>query len=292
MKKLLFEPEVLKGMAPDIHLACTLLTLKNQVPDRSKQAVREYIETIVEDINRRMTSEMQRAVTAAFNKKNHAPRGVASSIDFNYTIRRNLKNYNPVLETVIPERIYFYEQQAKTNKWHIILDIDQSGSMGQSIIFSTIMGCILAKMASFKTRVVAFDTNVVDLTELYDDPVDMLYGIQLGGGTDIHRSLCYCEQFIENPKQTLIFLISDLDEYGNQGGMINKIKFLKESGVTVICLLAISDDGEPYYNKAVANKIASFGVPCFACTPNLLPELLERALKGRDLNELALTLKK
>ena len=292
MKELLFEPEILKGMAPDIHLACTLLTLKNQVPDRSKQAVREYIENIVEDINRRMTSEMQRAVTAAFNKKNHVPRGVASSIDFNYTIRRNLKNYNPVLETVIPERIYFYEQQAKTNKWHIILDIDQSGSMGQSIIFSTIMGCILAKMASFKTRVVAFDTNVVDLTELYDDPVDMLYGIQLGGGTDIHRSLCYCEQFIENPKQTLMFLISDLDEYGNQGGMINKIKFLKESGVTVICLLAISDDGEPYYNKAVANKIASFGVPCFACTPNLLPELLERALKGRDLNELALTLKK
>lgn len=285
MKELLFEPEVLQNMAPDINLACTLLTLKNQVPDRSKQAVRDYIESIVEDINRRMVTDMQRAVTAALNKKNHCSRGVASSIDFNYTIRRNLKNFDPSLETIIPEKIYFYEQQAKTNKWHIILDIDQSGSMGQSIIFSTIMGCILAKMAAFKTRVVAFDTSVVDLTELYDDPVDMLYGIQLGGGTDIHKSLCYCEQYIENPKQTLMFLISDLDEYGNQGGMINKIKFLKESGVTVICLLAISDDGEPYYNKQVAGKIASFGVPCFACTPNLLPELLERALKGQELSD-------
>lgn len=291
MKELLFEPEVLGQMAPDIQLACTLLTLKNQVPERSKQAVRNYIEAIVEDVNRRMVTDLQKAVTAALNKKNHSLRGNASSIDFNYTIRRNLKNFDPHLNTIIPERIYFYEQHTKTNKWHIILDIDQSGSMGQSIMYSTIMGCILAKMAAFKTRVVAFDTSVVDLTELYDDPVEMLYGIQLGGGTDIHKSLCYCEQFIENPKQTILFLISDLEEYGNQGGMINKLKYLKESGVTVICLLAISDGGEPYYNKAVAGKVASFGVPCFACSPNLLPALLEKALRAENIDEFILATK-
>lgn len=284
MKELLYEPEVLKDMAPDINLACTLLTLKNHVPERSKEAVRSYIEAIVEDINKRMATDMHKAVTAAINKKNHSPRGNAASIDFNYTIRRNLKNFNPELGTIIPERIYFYEQQSKTNKWNIILDIDQSGSMGQSIIYSTIMGCILAKMASLKTRVVSFDTRVVDLTEQYDDPVDMLYGIQLGGGTDIHKSVCYCEQFIENPKQTLFFLISDLDEYGNQGALINKIRYLKESGVTVVCLLAISDSGQPYYNQSMAQKFASFGVPSFACSPKLLPELLEKALKGEDLS--------
>ncbi len=291
MKELLYEPEVLKDMAPDISMACTLLTLKNQVPERSREAVRSYIESIVEDINKRMSGELQKAITAALNKKNHSPRGNAASIDFHYTIRRNLKNFNTQLETIIPERIYFYEQQSKTNKWHIILDIDQSGSMGQSIIYSTIMGCILAKMAAFKTRVVAFDTSIVDLTELYDDPVDMLYGIQLGGGTDIHKSLCYCEQFVENPKQTLMFLISDLDEYGNRGGMLNKLQFLKESGVTVICLLAISDDGSPYYDKTVAAKLASYGIPCFACTPERLPELLERALKGEELGDFVKTIK-
>ncbi len=286
MKELLYEPEVLKDMAPDINLACTLLTLKNQVPERSKEAVRNYIEAIVEDINKRMVNDVQKAVTAAINKRNHSPRGNVASIDFNYTIRRNLKNYNPDLGTIIPERIYFYEQQSKTNKWHVILDIDQSGSMGQSIIYSTIMGCILAKMSSLKTRVVAFDTSVVDLTEQYDDPVDMLYGIQLGGGTDIHKSVCYCEQFIENPKQTLFFLISDLEEYGNHGALINKMRYLKESGVTVVCLLAISDDGEPYYNKNLANKFSEFGVPSFACSPNLLPELLEKTIKGEDLTTL------
>ena len=292
MKELLYEPEVLSNMAPDIHLACTLLTLKNQVPERSREAVRNYIEAIVEEINKRMTNDVQRAVSAAMNKKNHSPRGNAASIDFNYTIRRNLKHFNPDLGTIIPERIYFFERQAKMNKWNVILDIDQSGSMGESIIYSTVMGCILAKMAALKTRVVAFDTSVVDLTELYDDPIDMLYGIQLGGGTDIHKSICYCQQFIENPKQTLFFLISDLDEYGNQGALINKIRYLKESGVTVICLLAISDDGQPYYNKNVAQKFASFGVPSFACSPNLLPELLEKALKGEDLQEFEQQIKK
>lgn len=283
MKQLLFEPEVISNMAPDINLACTLLTLKNQVPERSKEAVRTYIESIVDEINRRMESDMQKAVTAAINKKNHSSRGTASSIDFNYTIRRNLKHFNSELGTLIPEHIYFYEQQSKMNKWHVILDIDQSGSMGESIIYSTIMGCILAKMSAVKTRVVAFDTSVVDLTETFDDPVDMLYGIQLGGGTDIHKSVCYCEQFIENPKQTLFFLISDLEEYGNHGALINKIKYLKESGVTVVCLLAISDSGQPYYNKDLASKFASFGVPSFACSPHLLPELLEKALKGEGL---------
>lgn len=285
MKQLLMEPEIISSMAPDLNLACTLLTLKEQVPEKSKQAVRDYIQSIVDEINKRLRNDVQKAVLSAMNRKNHTQRGIASSIDFNYTIRRNLKNYNTQLNTIIPEKIYFYEHQTKINSWNIILDIDQSGSMGQSIIYSSVMGCILAKMSSISTRVVAFDTNVVDLTQLYDDPVDMLFGIQLGGGTNILKSVTYCEQFIENPKKTLFFLISDLEEYGNQGALTNKIRYLKESGVTVICLLAISDDGEPYYNKNLANKFSSFGVPCFACTPSILPLLLEKALKGDSLKE-------
>lgn len=285
MKELLMEPEVISNMAPDINLACTLLTLKEQVPEKSKKAVRDYIQSIVDEVNKRLRSDVQRAVLAAVNRKNHVQRGIASSIDFNYTIRRNLKNYNPQLNTIIPEKIYFYEHQTKINGWNIILDIDQSGSMGQSIIYSSVMGCILAKMSSITTRVVAFDTNVVDLTQLYDDPVDMLFGIQLGGGTNILKSVTYCEQFVENPKKTLFFLISDLEEYGNHAALINKIRYLKESGVTVVCLLAISDGGEPYYNKNLAQKFSSFGVPCFACTPSLLPLLLEKTLKGDSLKE-------
>ena len=118
--------------------------------------------------------------------------------------------------------------------------------MGESVIFSSIMACILASMNAIKTRIVAFDTSITDLTEKSDDPVDLLYGIQLGGGTDINRSVAYCQQFIEQPAKTLFFLISDLDEGGNQASLLRRLEDMKASGVTVISLLAVSDSGSPY----------------------------------------------
>ena len=165
----------------------------------------------------------------------------------------------------------------------MILDIDQSGSMGESVIYSSIVSCILASMSSIKTRIVAFDTNIVDLTEKSDDPVDLLFGFQLGGGTDIDQSVAYCQQFIENPAKTLFFLISDLEEGGNRAALLRRIEEMKESGVTVVCLLALAGSGKPYYDAQMAQRIAGMGVPCFACNPQMLPVLLERALKGMDL---------
>ena len=114
--------------------------------------------------------------------------------------------------------------------------------------------------------------------------MDLLFGFQLGGGTDINKSVAYCEQFIENPSKTLFFLISDLEEGGNRAALLRRISDMKESGVTVISLLAIADGGKPYYDTQMAQKLAGFGVPCFACNPQLLPTLLEKALKGQDLS--------
>ena len=165
----------------------------------------------------------------------------------------------------------------------MILDIDQSGSMGDSVIYSSIMSCILASMSAIKTRVVAFDTEVVDLTEKSDDPIDLLFGFTLGGGTDIEKSIRYCTQYIENPKKTIFFLISDLEEGGNRAGMLRKLSAMKEDGVTVIVLLAVSDEGKPHYDVNMAQKIAARGIPCFACNPKRLSELLEKALKNEDL---------
>ena len=106
---------------------------------------------------------------------------------------------------------------------------------------------------------------------------------KVGGGTDINKSVAYCQQFIETPTKTLFFLISDLEEGGNQSALLQKLKDMKESGVTVISLLAIADGGKPYYSASMAQKIAGMGIPCFACTPERLPELLTAALKGHDL---------
>ena len=284
LKQLLMEPEILENLEPDINMAATMLLLKDQIPQRSKASARIYIKKIVEQINAMLANDMQRAVTAALNKHSHSPLPLASAIDFKYTISKNLKNYNADLKTIIPERVYFFDRANKTNHWTVILDIDQSGSMGESILYSSVMACILASMNAVKTRIVAFDTSVIDLTEKTDDPVDLLFGIQMGGGTDINKSVAYCQQFIETPSKTLFFLISDLDEGGNQASLLKKLEYMKQSGVIVISLLAIADGGKPYYSASMAQKIAKLEIPCFACVPERLPELLAAALKGHDLS--------
>lgn len=285
LKQLIFEPELLENLEPDIGLAATILMLKDQIPKRSKESVRAFISKIVEQINQLLESDIKRCVTAALNRKQHSPIPSAAALDFKYTINRNLKNYNPSLKTIIPERFYFFDRSAITaaNKHMVIVDIDQSGSMGVSVIYSSIMSCILASMSSIKTRIVAFDTEIVDLTEKTDDPIDLLFGIQLGGGTNINKSVAYCEQFIENPSKTLFFLITDLEEGGNRAGLLRRLEELKQSGVTVICLLAIADGGRPYYDAQMAEKVSKMEIPCFACNPQMLPQLLERAFKGQDL---------
>lgn len=283
LRQLLFEPELLQNLEPDIGLASTLMMLRDQIPKRSKESVRAFIKKIVEEINRMLENDIRRAVTAALNRRAHSPLPSAAALDYKLTIERNLKNYNPDLKTILPERFFFFDRSNRTNNWTVILDIDQSGSMGESVIFSSIMACILASMNAIKTRIVAFDTSVTDLTEKSDDPVDLLYGIQLGGGTDINRSVAYCQQFIEQPAKTLFFLISDLDEGGSQASLLRRLEDMKASGVTVISLLAVSDSGSPYYSAHMAQRVSALGIPCFACTPQLLPQLLEAALKGHDL---------
>lgn len=289
LKQLVLEPELLENTEPDTNLAATILMLKDQIPKRSKDSVREFIKKIVEQINQLLEQDIRRAVTAAVNKRKHSPIPSAAALDFKTTIARNLKHYDPELKTVVPEHFYFFDRTSTTaaNKWTIILDIDQSGSMGESVIYSSIISCILASMSSIKTHIVAFDTNIVDLTEKSSDPVDLLFGFQLGGGTDINKSVAYCGQFIENPSKTLFFLISDLEEGGNRAALLRRIEDMKASGVTIISLLALADGGRPYCDEQMAQKIANLGIPCFACSPQLLPELLEKALKGQDLSSLA-----
>ncbi len=287
LRQLLLEPELLEDLEPDLNMASTLLMLKDQIPKKSKESARKFIRKIVEAINQMLESDVRRAVTAALNRRAHSPLPSAAAIDFPYTIRRNLRNYNAELRTVVPERVWFFDRSSRVNRWHVILDIDQSGSMGQSILYSSVMACILASMSAVRTSVVAFDTQVTDLTELCQDPVDLLFGFQMGGGTDIAKSIAYCQGLVESPAKTLFFLISDLEEGGNRAGLLRRLEELKDAGVTVVVLLAIADGGRPYYDAQTAGRIAAMDIPCFACAPERLPELLERALKGQGLAELA-----
>lgn len=292
LDRLLMEPEMLQQVQPNIQLVGTLLSLQAQVPERTKDIVRDIVRSVVNEIKLMLEQRIRQAVVGALNRNDHSPIPNASRIDWKWTIGRNLKNYNAELKRIIPERVYFFSQQQKTNSWTVILDMDQSGSMADSVIYGAVTGSIFASLPALKTHVVAFDTEVVDLSESCgDDPVDMLFGVQLGGGTDINKSVAYCEKFIETPSETLFILLTDLFEGGNEAQLVRRLRGMVESGVRVLCLLALSDDGVPSYDERLARKLAKIGIPCFGCTPNRLPELIEGALRGDDLMGLASRIK-
>ncbi len=284
LKQLLFEPEMLEEVSPNLQMASTLLLLKEQIPKGSKDAARMYIRKIVNEITRNLENKMVKSITGALSKKNHSPIPHLPSMDWKRTITKNLKNYDVETKRLIPEKFYFYERNQSRKDWTIILDIDQSGSMMDSIIYSSVMGSIFASIPSINSRIVVFDTEVVDLTETCaNDPVDMLFGINLGGGTDINKSVKYCRKFIEKPDKTIFILISDLYEGGVESKLLEQLEAMKSQGVVCITLLALSDSGIPSYDKQLAKKIAKLGIPSFGCSPEKLPDLIGSILKGEDI---------
>jgi hypothetical protein len=288
LTQLLFEPEMLKNVEPNPQLVGTLMSLKGRIPERTKETARMVVRALVDKIKRLLEQKIRQAVMGALNRNEHSPIPHAPSIDWKWTIGRNLKNYQPALGTIVPEKVYFFSRAQRTNKWTVLVCMDQSGSMAESVVYGSVTGSIFASLPALNTRVVAFDTEVVDLTEQCgNDPVDMIYGVQLGGGTDINKAVAYCEKYITDPAQTILFLITDLYEGGNQAQLVRRLKEMVESGVRVICLLALSDSGVPSFDQNVAKKLSEFGAPCFGCTPNKLPELIEGVLKKQDLKALA-----
>jgi Mg-chelatase subunit ChlD len=206
-----------------------------------------------------------------------------SDIDWNRTIRANLKNYLPSHRTIVPERLTGYARKQQAIAREVILCLDQSGSMASSVVYAGVFGAVLASVRSLRTSVVAFDTAVVDLTEKLTDPVDVLFGTQLGGGTDINRAVAYCQRLITRPASTILILVSDLFEGGNEGEMLSRVADLTAAGTQVIALLALNDDGAPGYNHDIAAELAELGVPAFACTPDAFPDLMAAAIERRDI---------
>ena len=289
LKQLLFEPETLGQVTPDVGLVGTLLSLKNLIPDRAKEAAREVVRSVVEEIMRRLRGGVEQAVRGALDRSRHSPMRSLPNLDWARTIRRNLKNYDSKRKVVVPESFHFFARQHRRREWNVIVCMDQSGSMADSVVYGGVTGAIFASMPALETHVIAFDTEVVDLTEKCHDPVDLLFGVQLGGGTDINRAVAYCQQLIHDPRKTLFILITDLFEGGNARELVRRMDDLRAAGVRSICLLALSDSGVPCHDESMARRFTEVGVPCFGCTPKMLPLLLEGALKGQGLFKLAKT---
>lgn len=279
---LLTEKEMLETVVPDVHLVATLMSLSRVIPEKNKEMARQVVRKVVDELLRKLSAPTQQAVTGALNRSAQRRNPRYNEIDWKTTITKNLKNYQPEYKTIIPEVRIGYGRKRKAMK-DIILCLDQSGSMGTSVIYSGIFGSVLASIPAVNTRMVVFDTAVVDLTDDLQDPVDLLFGVQLGGGTDIARALTYCQGVITRPQDTVLVLVTDLYEGGDPREMRKKFVSLVNSGVQLIVLPALNDDGAPSYDKNHAEFLANIGVPTFACTPDKFPDLMAAALSKQDI---------
>ncbi|MDF4253872.1 VWA domain-containing protein [Streptomyces sp. WMMB303] len=283
LSALLLEPEMLEAIEPDVHLVGTLLSLNKAMPETSRETARAVVRKVVAELEKRLAARTRSTLTGALDRSAKINRPRHRDIDWNRTIRANLKNYLPEYGTVVPERLVGYGRAAQSVKKDVILCIDQSGSMASSVVYASVFGAVLASMRTLDTRLVVFDTSVVDLTEALDDPVDVLFGTQLGGGTDINRALAYCQSRISRPAETVVVLISDLYEGGIRQEMLKRVAAMQASGVRFVTLLALSDEGAPSYDRDHAAALAEMGAPAFACTPDHFPEVMAAAIEKRPL---------
>jgi Mg-chelatase subunit ChlD len=282
LRQLLLEPEMLASVQPDVHLVATLVSLNKVMPETTKATARQVVATVVAEVERRIRDRTRAAVTGAVNRASRSRRPRPRDIDWNKTIAANLARYLPEQRTLIPEQLIGYGRRQQVVARDIILAVDQSGSMASSVVYASIFAAVLASIRAVRTSLVAFDTAVVDLTEKLSDPVEVLFGVQLGGGTDISQAVAYSEGLITRPRDSVFVLISDLYEGGDRDQLLARIGAMTAAGVQVIALLALSDDGAPAYDAENAAALAQLGVPAFACTPDAFPDLLAVALAGGD----------
>ena len=282
LTQLLLEPELLAGVEPDVNLVGALLSLNKVMPDKTRETARLVVRKVVEDLEKKLRNPLREALQSALHRsvRNRRPR--SNEIDWPRTIRKNLKHYQPDYKTIIPEKLVGFGRKGQALR-HVILLLDQSGSMAGSVVYAGILGSVMASVRSVQTHVVAFDTAVADLSNLQQDPVELLFGMQLGGGTDIAKALAYAETLVRTPQDTILVLIGDLFEGGNRLDMLAKAVSIRQSGVTAVALLALSDEGAPAYDHDNAAALAALDIPAFACTPALFPDLMAAAIQKRDL---------
>ena len=286
VRSLLTEPEVLETLEPDVHLVATLAQLSSVIPERSRATARAVVAKVARQVEERIADRLHQSVLGALNRASRTSRPRPGDIDWTRTIAANLKNYLPEHRTVVPERLIGYGRRHLGVQREFAICLDQSGSMATSVVYASIMAGVMASLRTLRTSLVAYSTDIADLTEALADPVDVIFGAQLGGGTDTSPAIDYCAQRIGRPSSSILILVSDLYD-AKPEAMLSRIARMVASGVQVIALLALSDDGVPSYNRKAAADLAAMGVPAFGCTPDAFPDLLAAAIERQDLSRWA-----
>lgn len=277
---LLEKPELLEKIEPNLDLVKTLLTHRELLNPKTRVLARKIIEQVVEELKRKMQVQVEQAITGAIRKDRHSPRHVFRNLDVKTTLRRNLQNFDRNSGKLLVDRLFFYAAERKKKPWHVIVVVDQSGSMLESAIFSAVMASIFAELPAVKTSLVLFDTQVVDLSDQVGQPVDVLLSIQLGGGTDITQALVYAQSLVRQPQRTIVVLITDFFEGRAEGDLVAQARLMADGGLRMIGLGALGYDARPAYNKSTAAKLRKVGMDILVCTPEKLAECMAEIIRG------------
>ncbi|MEP0208793.1 MAG: VWA domain-containing protein [Paracoccaceae bacterium] len=286
LQQMLMEPEFLAAVEADVNLVADLVSLRNAMPEKTKAAAREVIAKVVAELMERLERKTAEALRGAVDKSKRTSRPRFADIDWPRTIQKNLHTWQPDHQTVIPEVLIGFQRKQRriVDLDEVILCVDQSGSMAPSVIYASIFSAVMASLPVVQTKMVCFDTAILDLTDQLQDPVEVLFGVQLGGGTDINQAVAYCENKIERPTKAHMILITDLYEGGDAKELVARVARMIGMGVNVIVLLALSDQGKPFYDPELAAKMAALGAPVFGCTPDQFPDMMAAALRREDIH--------
>lgn len=289
LRQMLLEPEFLATVEADVNLVADLVSLRGVMPEKTKETARIVITKVVDELMKRLERKTAEAIRGALDKSRRTNRPRFADIDWPRTIRANLRHYQAEHKTIIPEQLigFMRQQRRIADLDEVVLCVDQSGSMASSVVYASIFAAVMASLPVVSTKLVCFDTAILDLTDELADPVEVLFGVQLGGGTDINRAIAYCADRIERPSKTHLVLVSDMYEGGDAQDLMSRVAQLVTIGVNIIVLLALTDTGRPSYDPALSGRIAALGVPVFACTPDQFPDLMATALRREDVHSWA-----
>lgn len=278
LRQLVTDPEVLRTLEPDYELLKTLLTFRELLHGQALELARRIIRQVVEEITRRLSLEVRQALWGKLSRQRRSPQRIWRNLDMRRTIRDNLRHYDPERKRLLARRLHFFSRVRPHMAWHIVMAVDCSGSMLDSVIHSAVMAGVFHGLPALRTRLVAFDTSVVDFSDQIADPAAVLMNVQLGGGTDIAQALRYCEQLVVAPTRTIVVLVTDFEEGGPSAPMIAAVRRLREAGARVLALAALDQQARPVYNEHIAEECAAAGAEVAALTPGRLAEWLAQVI--------------
>lgn len=272
LTELLTDKKLLESLEPNMNLLKNIMQFKGRMKGDVLRSAKEIVRTVVEELQRKLESQTRASIMG--KRSRYTPSSVKSlrNLNFKRTITKNLKNVDRVNRRFVIDRLYFDGNIKPHNKWNVIIAVDESGSMMDSVIYSSVMASIFYRLNALRTHLFIFDTQVVDLSDRLDDPVDVLMSVQLGGGTHITKALRYGETLIDNPGKTIYILVSDLEEGYPIQHMYKACKDIMDAGCKLLVLTALDFNGDTVYNKHAAQTLTNMGAHVAAITPNELAD--------------------